>query len=396
MDAKVKTSKSIVYKVGRVAVSAAVLSVMLSGCSSVPDAINPVKWYEQTTDFFSGDRQASGVQAEPAQGQGVATNSGLAADPNAPAPARQQVSQVTGGLGSDATSSNYASAPIARQGTARDVLTPADTVAMNTPLAQTSNIPPAPTAQPSVAVTPAFVAPAAAPSAAPATLMAQAPAYTAPPAPSPTSAPKRLSFADAPAAPEFNIPNYGVVSPFGGDQFETIVISGGGMDEMASVQPRRLALAGTSAPAPFATTGAQFPTPGATTTPMASTMAVNMGNMTRVATIHFANNSSSMDARDRSILNAVIQLQKERGGRVVVIGHASSRTRDMDYLRHKMVNFEISMQRAMSIGSALKTRGLGDQNLEVQAVSDSQPLYQEVMPSGEVGNRRVEIYLAAI
>jgi len=392
MDAKVKTSKNSkinVYKVGRIAVSAAVLSVMLSGCSSVPDAINPVKWYEQTTDFFSGDQQASSVQAEPAQGQGVATNSGLAADPNAPAPARQQVSQAAGGLGSDASSSNYASAPIARQGAARDVLTPAETVAMNTPLAQPSSTPPAPMAQPSVAVTPTFVAPAPAP--APATLMAEVPAYAAPS----SSAPKRLSFADAPAPPEFNIPNYGVDSPFGGDQFETIVISGGGMDEMASVQPRRLAIAGTTAPAPVAF-GAQFPTPGATTTPMASGVPVNLGNMTRVATIHFANNSSNMDARDRSILSAVIQLQKERGGRVVVIGHASSRTRDMDYLRHKMVNFEISMQRAMSIGSALKSRGLGDQNLEVQAVSDSQPLYQEVMPSGEVGNRRVEIYLAAI
>jgi len=39
--------------------------------------------------------------------------------------------------------------------------------------------------------------------------------------------------------------------------------------------------------------------------------------------------------------------------------------------------------------------GLPAETLEVQAVSDTQPLFLEVMPSGEAGNRRVEIYLAA-
>jgi len=115
--------------------------------------------------------------------------------------------------------------------------------------------------------------------------------------------------------------------------------------------------------------------------------------MTRVATIHFANNSSLLDARDRSILGAVIQLQNERGGQVVVVGHASSRTRDMDYIAHQMVNFEVSMERAATIGNVLKDMGLSGEQLEVQAVSDTTPLYLEVMPSGEAGNRRVEIYL---
>lgn len=46
----------------RVAACAALLSVMLGGCSSVPDAVNPVKWYEKTTDFFAGDSQAADMQ----------------------------------------------------------------------------------------------------------------------------------------------------------------------------------------------------------------------------------------------------------------------------------------------------------------------------------------------
>lgn len=66
----------------------------------------------------------------------------------------------------------------------------------------------------------------------------------------------------------------------------------------------------------------------------------------------------------------------------------------MDYIRHQMVNFKISMERADTVGNALESMGLRGNLLEVQAVSDAKPLYLEVMPSGEAGNRRVEVYLA--
>jgi outer membrane protein OmpA-like peptidoglycan-associated protein len=122
--------------------------------------------------------------------------------------------------------------------------------------------------------------------------------------------------------------------------------------------------------------------------------AYDAAGLTRVATIHFASSSSMLDERDRAILGAVIQLQRERGGHVVVVGHASSRTKDMDYIAHQMANFQISMERAATIGNELKDLGLGSDVLEVQAVSDTTPLYTEIMPSGEAGNRRVEIYLA--
>jgi len=181
---------------------------------------------------------------------------------------------------------------------------------------------------------------------------------------------------------------------YGGD-FETVVISSDGMAGMPEpAQMPQLSMAG----APQGAGSALFPEPGATTTGAGS---LNMGGpatvggMVRVATIHFANNAANLDQRDRSILGAVIQLQKERGGRVVVVGHASARTKDMDYIKHQMVNFEISMNRAGTIGTVLTKMGLPAETLEVQAVSDTQPLFLEVMPSGEAGNRRVEIYLAA-
>ncbi|MCK5444162.1 MAG: OmpA family protein, partial [Rhodospirillaceae bacterium] len=67
---------------------------------------------------------------------------------------------------------------------------------------------------------------------------------------------------------------------------------------------------------------------------------------------------------------------------------------DMEYVKHAMTNFQISLGRANSVAAGLRSRGVAEDNVRVHAVSDTVPLYFEVMPSGEAGNRRVEIYLA--
>lgn len=380
----------------RVALSVVLLSVVLGGCSSVPDAVNPVKWYEKTTDFFSGDAQAANTAP--------ASNQGLSADPDAPAPAApQQVASAPSGLNADAASSNYASPPIDRQGTASDVLrgevaiAAAPTVPLAQPTVPVMAVPVAPLA-PAPAVAP--VAPVAsvasvasvvpvAPSVMAAAPVAPAPAAIAPMPSGPTfERPASMSMAGAPPPPVFNAPA-NAVPALSDDVFETVVINSSGMSTVPpGLRPSAIKAAGL----PQMANGAMFPEPGSTT--ITRVGGVSPNGMTRVATIHFANNSSVLDARDRSILGAVIQLQRERGGQVVVVGHASSRTRDMDYITHRMVNFQISVERAASIGNVLKNLGLEGEALEVQAVSDSTPLYMEVMPSGEAGNRRVEIYLA--
>ena len=114
---------------------------------------------------------------------------------------------------------------------------------------------------------------------------------------------------------------------------------------------------------------------------------------THIATITFPTGSSRLTASDRQILDEVLNLHKQYGGAVRVIGHASSRTQDLDPLRHKLVNFRISMNRANSVASALMGKGLAADRLFVGAVSDNEPLYYEVMPAGESGNQRTEIFL---
>ena len=65
----------------------------------------------------------------------------------------------------------------------------------------------------------------------------------------------------------------------------------------------------------------------------------------------------------------------------------------MDPVRHKMINFKVSIERANVIARELVHMGFMKEQLLVDAVSDTAPLYYEFMPTGEAANRRAEIYL---
>ncbi|MBL95873.1 MAG: hypothetical protein CFH06_01751 [Alphaproteobacteria bacterium MarineAlpha3_Bin5] len=114
---------------------------------------------------------------------------------------------------------------------------------------------------------------------------------------------------------------------------------------------------------------------------------------TKVATILFGSGSSGLGVREKEILADVSQLQKQTGGKVRVVGHSSQRTRDMDPVQHKMTNFRVSVKRANIVASELRRHGVDSEKILIAAVGDAQPIYFEVMPSGEAGNRRAEIYL---
>jgi flagellar motor protein MotB len=58
-----------------------------------------------------------------------------------------------------------------------------------------------------------------------------------------------------------------------------------------------------------------------------------------------------------------------------------------------MANFAISLDRANAVAREIVRLGVDPSLVRVSAVSDTQPVYYEVMPSGEAGNRRVEILI---
>lgn len=109
--------------------------------------------------------------------------------------------------------------------------------------------------------------------------------------------------------------------------------------------------------------------------------------------IYFAHGSSGLDGNDRQILKAIADAQKARGGTLIVVGHASARTQTLDPDTHFEANQEISQRRAQAVAEALSSLGVSRNSLFVEARGAGQPIFQESMPTGEAGNRRVEIYL---
>ena len=113
----------------------------------------------------------------------------------------------------------------------------------------------------------------------------------------------------------------------------------------------------------------------------------------QVAAIQFNHSSARLGSRDRQVINAVASTYRNTGGRILVVGHASSRTAQMPKNRHELANFNVSFARANAVAQALIGAGISPERVTVEAVSDDQPIYSEAMPTGEAGNRRAEIFV---
>lgn len=114
----------------------------------------------------------------------------------------------------------------------------------------------------------------------------------------------------------------------------------------------------------------------------------------RLETVYFDNGSSAVDSSYNAAIRQVVKTAKANNAEITVYGYASSRTRNTDPVSHKMANFKVSLERAQNVAGALRRAGMPADKISVEALSDTAPLYQEVMPEGERLNRRAEIYIS--
>ncbi len=114
---------------------------------------------------------------------------------------------------------------------------------------------------------------------------------------------------------------------------------------------------------------------------------------TPIAVLYFETGSSRVGQGDMNKLRSVAQAQQSSGATVKVVGHASSRTRELPLDRHMMVNLRMSQERSTNVVKNLIKLGIPSQKIIVEARSDSEPLTREAMPSDEAKNRRTEIFL---
>lgn len=114
----------------------------------------------------------------------------------------------------------------------------------------------------------------------------------------------------------------------------------------------------------------------------------------RLDTFYFANGSSVLDGGYNARIRDIVRQAKAKKAVITVYGYASSRTRNTDIVSHKLANFNVSMARAENVAAALRRAGLPAKSIKVEALSDSNPAYLEVMPEGERLNRRAEVYIS--
>ena len=189
------------------------------------------------------------------------------------------------------------------------------------------------------------------------------------------------------------------------DDTVTVVVASTGQNVLAETFSKRLSESGatvTTAPANPSFSDAEngklwvrdADTPVAVELLTGAASGPSYGNASSAAAIiKFRNGSANITASYRGVLREVASKYVKHGGLVRVVGHASSRTRNLDLADHMMANFAISIDRAEAVARELIQLGVPGENVVAEAKSDGQPLYYEVMPSGEDENRRVEIFL---
>ncbi|MBT5267291.1 MAG: OmpA family protein [Rhodospirillaceae bacterium] len=390
----------------------------LTACSSLPDAVNPVEWYRGASDsvggWFSDDDAAATAPAAPEskakssdEGSGWSLFPSLSRVPDKPATVNsdQDRASIRKGLIADRANARYADRsklPSQRLDKGKSSLWPnvpppnsggdqaktsADVGGSRAQAAATGN---------TNSVAPAPVTSVIAGASSESSVAAVPP--TAPPAPiatPPAAAPTPIAVAAPSMAPTPVAAATGVTVPqMAADTGRIVLTPPAGMtpsDQSVvsnlSVLNDNSSLFGTSS------AGAQMGDGQGGAVPGAAGFVPVPGSSYQVAAVRFAHGSARLSAKDRRALSRVVQVARESGGRVRVIGHASSRTRDMDPVQHQIVNFNMSVVRANQVAAVLTKLGVSPESLFVDAVGDTQPMVAEVMPRFEAENRRTEIFI---
>jgi outer membrane protein OmpA-like peptidoglycan-associated protein len=119
----------------------------------------------------------------------------------------------------------------------------------------------------------------------------------------------------------------------------------------------------------------------------------NAQGLPPAAVINFSNATTILSASAKAQIRSAAESFNARGatGYVRVVGHASTTATKVSESRRLELNFERSQARATSVMRELIKDGVPANKILVDAVGDSQPVY-DAAAQGENGNRRAEIF----
>ncbi|MCR6632881.1 MAG: OmpA family protein [Magnetospirillum sp.] len=350
--------------------------VMLAGCSSIPDAVNPVEWYKSAEDLVTGSDRTEAAATVPPKGEYPDVY-------KTPADTRKDLAK---GLPADKGNLKYAE-PVRREVSPTRQLArkaPADTQVAAAPQNTTpkTTAPQAATVQPAVPPKPAVT-----------TQELPPPSQVAQAAANRLSPDRRTQQArdEGPTAPPASV---NMTPPQPADVPETVPVRGRGrplqeqfqkrLAESASQtvhpgmvdMPQAVATASTGTSAAF---GVREDEP-IHLVPPSSKRAVKGGGKGlaapapqpaasfQVASVDFRAGSSELTSADRSAIAEVARLYKQTGGIVRVVGYSPSAALGHgDAVQQMMGGLEASMQRANAVARELAKRGVPARKIMVGA-----------------------------
>lgn len=358
---------------------------LLAGCSSVPDAVNPVEWYKGASDLVTGRDRSDVAAPAPPKGQFPEVNKSAAADNR---------KDLTKGLPADRGNSKYAE-PVRRE------VAPTKALARRTP---------APAA-PQVAAAPAPVVAAAAPTVVMSSKQAVA-KQDLPPALSQTPTAPQIAQAETPrlspdrraatvrdSGPDAPPAAMNMAPPAPADIPVTVAAPARGKLKPVQEQfQRRLA---ESAQQTVSAGMVEMPQPALANAgpaygsfarntedepihlvPPSSHRAVKGGGKGlaapkpvpqvaasfQIASVDFRTNSAELTSADRQAIAEVAQVFKQTGGIVRVVGHAASPAFGRgDAVQQVMGGLDASMKRANAVAMELSRRGVPGSKIMVGA-----------------------------
>ena len=396
---------------------AVLVALSTGGCSSVPDAANPVEWYKGTRDWISGDDkvdEAKKTEPKPVPGADKSFPKLESVPQRPPQTTAADREKMANTLIADRDTARYSDEKFRRQNSSIGAGSlPRPASASPVPAAKPAQVASVPAAPSQKVVRQAIPSAAVAPPARSARtlpVMPNQPIAVIPnQVPSSVGLPRPPQPVQRPAVPSLSPPPpppvmFGSSAPPLGafpprplefpERPPVVNPSGGGPAfgrAAPPVQPGQVfGESDRFAPQPPNDIG--LPQQPSFVTPSFETAQSLQPNSAPVATILFADGSARIGRSDRQIIRRVYNDYRTRGGRIHVIGHSSSRTRNLDQVSHQLANFSISYARARSVAGVLEQMGVPSAAIVVTAMSDQEPAFFEVMPAGEAGNRRTEIY----
>ena len=367
--------------------------VLLSGCSSVPNAANPVAWYRDLSGASKNDsldKDQSNAQNLAAGGKEPYPN--LADVPEPPDSATSAIDRdrLQKGLIADRTNAEYSDEDLRAGAPAPSLVAPPPppaaeasepsvaSASLEKPVMPPGSVAPAAPAETPAPAPASPVASASLPP--PATAKPGAPAVpasaAAPPAASTAAAPTTSTQAGMPkasstqmeaAAPPAEKPQPPEQTASAESPLQSPTIPNVPAGEAPQPPPPpaipAAPVVASNAPSRSATSAAM---PDAATTVFSGKRQPTAASSIAVAAINFADGSAALTSEERDRLSELAAMQHDQGGMFRVVGHAASARGEED-AEQRLDGFTLALNRAKAVAQILGSEGVPSKQILVEA-----------------------------